>query len=187
MYLKQIHKLLIALLLVPLALWPACGQAAPVGEYEIKAAFLYNFAKFVEWPKCTDCKADRPFVIGILGDDPFGADMALLVGKQVKERPLRVVRAATLDELGGCDVLFISNSIKDKLAGILKKLGSKPVLTVGDTAGFAQAGVMINLYQIGNKIRFEINSRAAEKAGLKISSHLLRLARIVEPSPGGAQ
>lgn len=187
MNLKQIHKLLIVLLLVPLVLWPACGHAAPVSEYQIKAAFLYNFAKFVEWPKCTDCKQDRPFVIGILGDDPFGPDAALLEGKRVKDRPLRVVRSAKLNELGGCDVLFISSSFKADLARILKKLVNRPVLTVGDTPGFAQAGVMINLYKVENKIRFEINPNAADKAGLKISSHLLRLARIVEPKTGGEQ
>jgi hypothetical protein len=165
----------------------AMAQQAPVGEYEVKAAFLYNFAKFVEWPEVSGAGGAPEFVIGILGQDPFGSDIAVIEGKSVNGKILKIVRSDSLAELNNCQVLFISGPVENRLDDILKKLGSRPILTVGDTHGFAHAGIMINLFKKDNKIRFEINPTAAEKTGLRISSHLLRLARIIDPYKGTEQ
>ncbi|NNJ99490.1 MAG: YfiR family protein [Desulfatitalea sp.] len=167
--------------LLSLVLCTNGGKAAPVSEYRIKAAFVYNFAKFVEWPTdpLPSPSPPAPFVIGILGKDPFGTEIEVLEGKRLRNRNLMIIRSDTIEELMNADVLFISASIKGRLTQVLERLNHRPVLTVSDTPGFAQGGVMINLYTQANKIRFEINPRVAERAGLKISSHLLRLARIV--------
>ncbi|MDA8137420.1 MAG: YfiR family protein [Desulfobacteraceae bacterium] len=176
---KRIKIILLLLPVVGCLLVPALAQQQ-VGEYQIKAAFLYNFAKFVDWPACNACNDSDFFIIGILGDDPFREEIEAIAGKSVKEKRLAIERSATLEGLKNCQVIFISASAKTDLPRILKKLKDQPVLTVGDTPGFAEAGVMINLYTADNKIRFEINPAAADQAGLKISSQLLKLARIVE-------
>ena len=186
MILKRITKALTFLLMLVQA-GTALAQQAQVSEYEVKAAFLYNFAKFLEWPDDSGTDAQDEFVIGILGQDPFGSDIAVIEGKSVNGKILRIVQSDSPAELNNCRVLFISGSVENRLDDILKKLGSRPVLTVGDTHGYAHAGVMINLYKKENKIRFEINPGAAEKAGLRISSHLLRLARIIDPCKGADQ
>ncbi|MBI5895542.1 MAG: YfiR family protein [Desulfobacterales bacterium] len=161
------------------AAWPAIADPPPASEYQIKAAFLYNFAKFIEWPANAHVAEAQAFTIGILGQDPFGPDIAVIEGKPVKGKPLRVLHALTLEELKGCQVIFISAASAVELERILNNLKGKPVLTVGETEGFAYHGGMINLLTVENKVRFEINTRMAEQAGLKISSHLLRLAKIV--------
>lgn len=180
---KRLQIVSITLLMVGCVLWPAYGQRQ-VSEYQVKAAFLYNFAKFVEWPACGNCPASDVFTIGVLGQDPFGEEINTIEGKRIKGKTLVVLKAATLDELKRCRVIFISGSVKDDLTRVLKELMAHPVLTVGDTLGFAEAGVMINLYTAGNKVRFEINPEAAERVNLKISSQLLKLARIVAPNQG---
>jgi hypothetical protein len=162
----------------------AAAQQAPVSEYQVKAAFLYNFAKFVEWPDYAAISNRREFIIGIIGEDPFGPDISVIEGKYVNDKLLRVVRSDSLSELNNCHVLFISGSAASRLTEILGKLDRRPVLTVGDTHGFAYMGVMINLIRKDNKVRFEINQSAADRAGLRISSHLLRLAKIIDPAEG---
>lgn len=179
MAVKRTIALLMMLMLV-LPAWQSRAFSATVSEYQIKAAFLYNFAKFVDWPSNASNDEKNIFKIGILGDDPFGAEISVIEKKLVRGMPLKIIRAASLSELGGCRVIFLSASIELQLAGILEQLCEKPVLTVGDTSGFAHQGVMINLITVGNKIRFQINQASADRAGLKISSHLLRLAIIVE-------
>ncbi len=170
---------LLTMLLLVLPAWQGSVHGATVSEYQIKAAFLYNFAKFVEWPAAAQ-KGSNDFKIGILGEDPFDEEIGVIETKLVRGKPLKILRAYSLSELHGCRVIFISASVKSQLADILERLKAQPVLTVGDTSGFARQGVMINLIAVGNKIRFQINSNAADRAGLKISSHLLRLATIVE-------
>jgi len=177
---KRTIALLTLVTMLVFPAWQVCVCAATVSEYQIKAAFLYNFAKFVEWPAAVSQKGSAAFKIGILGDDPFGADIAVIEKKLVRSKPLKILRANALDELSGCQVIFICASVEPWLADILERLQGKPVLTVGDTNRFAHQGVMINLINVGNKIRFQINPAAADRVGLKISSQLLRLADIVE-------
>jgi len=162
-----------------------CGAAlradAPGSkEYAVKAAFLFNFTKFVEWPAAAFADDSAPLVIGILGDDPFGPALDEIVqGETVQKRTVVVRRKLQLADLKGCQVLFVSKTEHARLARIVADLGEASVLTVGDMEGFARHGGVINFYLEENKVRFEINPDAARSKGLKLSSQLLKLGRIV--------
>ena len=159
----------------------AGGPAQRPTEYQVKAAFLYNFAKFTEWPDEVLPGEEEPMVIGVLGEDPFGDTLdETVLGKTVKGRHLRVRRVERIsDGLRKCHIVFVSSSETTRLHELFEILRGAPVLLVGDTDGFARAGGMINFVLIQNRIRFEINVDAAEKVGLELSSRLLKLAKIV--------
>jgi hypothetical protein len=165
---------------------PGAARAQGPSEYEVKAAFLYNFTKFVEWPPSAFAEGNGALRLCVLGDDPFGRGLnaALGEGEVVEGRRLTVVRAETLARAGGCQVLFVSRSERERLPQILAPLKSSPVLTVGDSKGFLDQGGIVNFILEGSKVRFEINPAAAEQAGIRISSKLLRLARIAGQKPG---
>jgi hypothetical protein len=149
-------------------------------EYQIKAAFLYNFARFVNWPEEAFAGPDTPISIGILGNDPFGIHLDLtLRDKTVKGRNLVVKRFTKLDDTKLCHILFISKSEKGRVSETLSVLKNWHVLTASDMKGFAQCGGVIAFVTKDNKIGFEINVDSADQAGLKISSKLLKLAKIV--------
>jgi hypothetical protein len=150
-------------------------------EYEVKAAFLYNFAKFVEWPADAFSSPGEPLILGIVGTDPFGDALKAIEGGSAAGRKILVNRFQTIEELGRCHILFISSSAKKNLPEILSLAQKWNVLTVGETRGFAEAGGVINFVLINKKIRFEINVDAAQQAGLKVSSQLLKVAKIVRP------
>jgi hypothetical protein len=153
---------------------PASAQAP---EYDLKAAFLFNFAKFVEWPASAFSSARAPLTICVYGEDPFGSTLDTVVqGERVGERSLLVQRPDSLDDLGECHVLFVCRSEKDRLAEVMTQIEGKPVLTVADTDGFLRAGGVINFILEGSKVRFLIGQEAAERSGLQISSKLMRLA-----------
>ena len=165
---------------------PARGDSATQAEYEVKAAFIYNFAKYIKWPKTSTAEATKPFVIGIIGKDPFGPVLDdIMRGKSVQSRAVVVKRFGRVEDVADCDILFISSSEKNNLQRIFEVLRKVPVLTVGDMDQFAERGGMINLTTEENRVRFEINIEAAERAGLKPGSQLLRLARIVTESRTG--
>ena len=149
-------------------------------EYQVKAAFLYNFAKFVEWPAETFEDSEDPIVIGILGEDPFRTTLEETVQDQsVRDRELKILRFASAADLEACHILFVASSEKPGLRTLLSRLDGSSVLTVGETSGFCETGGMISFYLERNRVRFEINPDACERAGLKMSAKLLRLARIV--------
>jgi YfiR/HmsC-like len=153
------------------------AQESPPTEYQLKAAFVLNFARFVEWPPAAFAKADSHIVLGILGETPFGNILKqTLQGKKVNGRELEVTKLPSSAAATNCHILFIGVSNKARLAEILKDLGRASLLTVGETDGFTDSGGMINFVPQGNKIRFQINEVAARSAGLKISSKLLSLA-----------
>jgi hypothetical protein len=153
------------------------AQESPPTEYQLKAAFLLNFAKFVEWPPAAFAKADSPIVLGILGENPFADVLEQTIqGKKVNNRELEVTKLPSSAGATNCHILFIGTSEKARLPEILKGLGRASVLTVGETDGFTDSGGMINFVRQGNKIRFQINEVAAKSVGLKISSKLLSLA-----------
>ena len=153
------------------------AQESPPTEYQLKAAFLLNFAKFVEWPPEAFAKADSPIVLGILGENPFGNILEQTIqGKKVNSHELKVTKLPSSAGATNCHILFIGASDNARLPEILKGLGKANVLTVGETDGFTDSGGMINFVPKGNKIRFQINEGAARSAGLKISSKLLSLA-----------
>jgi hypothetical protein len=155
---------------------PATGAREDT-EYQVKAAFLLNFARFVEWPSSAFASPSAPLTIGILGDDPFGAVLdKLIVGKTVENHPLVLKRVTDVDAAVGCQLLFICESQKAQTADILQRLQGKPVLTVSDVERFTEAGGMICLKRRQDMIRFDINLHAAESNGLKISSRLFKLA-----------
>ena len=149
----------------------------PAGEYEVKAAFLVNFAGFVRWPAAVFANAASPFVVCVAGEDPFGAAFEPFKQNRVAGRSLVVHpidAAATLP--GNCHILFVAGSEAPRLSGILGALGKAPVLTVSDLEDFAVAGGMIRFYLRDEKIRFEINQQAAEVTGLKVDARLLKLS-----------
>ena len=153
------------------------SQSSPPEEYEIKAAFLYNFTKFVEWPPASFPDAASPFVIGILGDDPFGPTLDQIVaGKQVFGRSVVIRRWKKPGEIGNCQILFIASDDLGAITAVVEQFRTVAMLTVSDTEEFSERGGMIRLTLAGHKIRFEINHRTAREAGLKISSRLLTLA-----------
>jgi hypothetical protein len=160
-----------------LAAAPGHAQAPPPSEYQLKAAFLFNFAKFIDWPPEAFADDKSPLIIGILGDNPFGNDLEPTVaGKKINDHPItiRMFRAAA--EATNCHILFISNSEKKRLPEIIQSLRGTSILSVGETERFIETGGMVNFVQEASKIRFQINDDAAKAARLKISSKLLSLA-----------
>jgi len=156
------------------------AQTAPSKEYQVKAVFLFNFAQFVEWPTNAFTGPQAPLVIGVLGDDPFGAFLDETVrGETVNNHPLVVQRYRQLDEIKECHILYISQSESARLEQIFSGLKDRNILTVGDVEGFAMKGGIVR-FVTDKKIRLRINLEAAKAANLTISSKLLRPAEIVE-------
>lgn len=159
-------------------------QEAPreAPEYALKAAFLLNFAKYVEWPPHAFDKPDTPFLVGVLGSDPFGDELERTFrNKTVRGRAFRVQRFRDLRELQRSHMLFISRSEGPRLANVLDHIKSWDVLTVAEEEGFALRGVVITILIEDKRPKLEVNADAAERAKLTISSKLLRLATIVRP------
>ena len=175
---------LVACLLIAGAARPARALTA-VGEYEVKAAFLVNFAGFVRWPDAAFANAASPFVVCVAGEDPFGAAFEPFKKNSVAGRSLVVQTIDSTATLpGSCHILFVAGSETPRLTGILGALGKAPVLTVSDLEDFAVAGGMIQFYLREEKVRFDINQQAAVAAGLKIDARLLKLS---SPAHGVAQ
>jgi hypothetical protein len=182
---ERILKMLFRAWFVVSALLFAGGLNLPAqtaAGYEVKAAFLYNFAQFVEWPTNAFADAQSPIVIGILGEDPFGASLNEIVrGENVNGRPLAIAHYQRVEDIKACQILFISQSESRRLEEILASLKGRGILTVGDIDGFAKRGGMIRFVIENNRVRFRIDVEAAKAANLTISSKLLRLAEIVTP------
>jgi hypothetical protein len=159
---------------------PMPASAAPpqtrVDEYQIKAAFLYNFAKFVQFPPSDD--RPGPLVIGVLGDDPFGRILdEAIKGKTVQGREIGVRRLSDAGDLRRCHMVFVSESETRHLPDIVGRAQHAGVLTVGESAHFLREGGIVRFYVEANRVKFQINADAAERAGLKINSLLLSLAQ----------
>lgn len=155
----------------------AAAGAEVSREYQIKAAFLFNFTKFVEWPPDHFADAQTPIVIGVAGRDPFGGALAATVaGRAVDGRPIEIVPIASLADLPRVDLLFITATEDKRLIERLEPLNQMGVLTVGESPQFAAAGGAITFVLRDDKVRFDINVAAIESSGLRISSKLLSLA-----------
>lgn len=152
-------------------------------EYQVKLAFLFNFTRFVEWPEDAFADARSPIILGILGDDPFGNDLETIKGKTIHGRKLIINKFKDVDDIRVCHILFVSSSERNRLPRITAFLKQSKILTVGDMKKFAQKGGVINFVVENNKVGFEINVDSGKRAGLRISSKLLSLARIVHDSP----
>jgi hypothetical protein len=184
------NKLLRHLMVVGLLLWswcmPMASQAHPLEsaraaavEYEVKTAFIHNFTKFIDWPPGAFEDENSPFRIGILGTGPIDKPLLNLNGKKAHERSLEVSRVKNLKKVSQYQVIFVNPSENGRLRSILSTLKGTGILTIGDTSGFADQCGVINFYLKSGKIRFEINIEASRRENLRISSKLLRLARIV--------
>jgi len=158
-------------------------------EYLIKAGFIYNFASLVQWPSTSFSQADSPIVIAVLGEDHFGTTLDhVLQGKKIDGRPFVIKHLRSVSELvksagnpRDCQILYVTASAMSHLSEVILSVRALPILTIGDTPGFAKSGGMINLILENNRVRFEVNVKAAKDADLNISSRLLALARIVQP------
>lgn len=163
------------------------GQQAKASEYEIKAAYLLNFAKFVEWPADISKSKAEPFIICILGKDPFGAVLDRTInGETVGGQTVSAREITGPQEAVGCRVVYISSSEESRLNAVVSGLGKSAVLTVSDIPQFSQHGGMIQFVMEGNRVRFEANPAAAQAVGLSLSSTLLKVAINVyrETRPG---
>jgi hypothetical protein len=153
--------------------------AASTAEHEIKAAFMYNFAKFVEWPAASFGQPQAPLIVCAMGDDGLGSALETIDHKVAQGHELRVRRRVRLDDAKSCHILFVATSERGRLAAILHALAGASVLTISDIDGFAEAGGVIGLYNVDNKVQFSINQEQARSASLQINSQLLKLAKIV--------
>ena len=178
MRLRQTHLFFGLNLWLLLAAGIAHAQAPRPSEYQLKTAFLYNFAKFfIDWPPEAFKDDTSPFVIGILGDNPFGKDLEQTVaGKTINNHPISVQPFHTAAEATNCHILFVSSSEKKRFAEIVQALHGAAVLTVSEADQFVEAGGMVNFVKVESKLRFQINDVAAKAVRLKISSKLLNLA-----------
>ena len=178
-WLRRATSSLVVVLLAILATGPVKAQAAS-REYDLKAAFLFNFATFGEWPDSAFADASSPFVIGVLGTDPFGPALEEIVaGERVKGRPIVVRRFDRVEQaLGGCQILFVSPTEKRRVKEIISLVRNRPILTVADVPGFVESGGLIG-FTTGARVGIQVNPVALREANLNISPKLLRLAEVV--------
>jgi hypothetical protein len=165
--------------LVLLAILLNIATAQSASEYQVKAAFLFNFAKFVEWPADAFTSADAPLQICVLGQDPFGNDFGGIGNKTVSGHRLEVIHPSGVPQAKACQIIFVASSERQKVREILYNLSGASILTVGDTLGFAKMGGMINFVLEEDRVRFEINVKASERAHLKLSARLLTVAKLI--------
>jgi hypothetical protein len=163
------------------------GSGSQASEYELKAALLHKFVKYVEWPTARFSDASAPIVIGVLGKDPFGEILERTFGgKKHGERPFELARLKDVEDCRRCHVLFVPQEERSQEKRLLQAVAGQSVLVVGESTGFAARGGTINFYIEDEKhLRFEINAEAAKAEGLAISSNLLKLARIVKDEREG--
>jgi len=164
--------------LLLLAMATALAGPADPKDYEVKAAFLYNFTKFVEWPPHTFKNQEEPVVVGVLGAPQCATALEQLVkDRKVNGRAIVVRRIDTAEDAKSAQLLFVGSSEEEHFARLLPSLAGAPVLTVGESQAFKELGGAINFVVDDSKVRFEINALAAERVGVKISAQLLKLAR----------
>ncbi len=173
-------KVLCILLMFLVVTWiSARAQENELKEYQVKAAFLYNFTKFVTWPQNTFQKSDSPFVFEILGDCPIRTTIKPLERMKVNGHSVVIRYAKNKEDLQPCHVLFLCKSEKENVDRILERVINSPVLTVSDIDGFVNHGGIIEFIIEDEKLRFLINQEAADRAGIRISFQLLALAKKV--------
>jgi hypothetical protein len=161
----------------------AIGQQRP-SEYQVEAAYLYNFGRFVEWPAKGAAPENSSFTICVLGDDPFGQALdATLAGETVGNRRVVAKRISSPQMAVDCQIVFISSSEANRINKIIEALDKSAVLTVSDIPQFSQRRGMIQFVPEGNRIRFEVNLTATQSAGLTLSSELLKVATAVRKNP----
>lgn len=150
-------------------------------EYKIKAAFLFQFSRFVEWPADAFASSDAPLTICVLGANPFGSTLQeISAGELVYMHPLTVQHHDSVEDLASCHIVFVSSSEQDAARRALQRLSGKSVLTVGDSSDFTQHGGVIGLVTVNGKVKLQVNRSSADAAQLRISAKLLRVADLTE-------
>lgn len=162
--------------------WIAKAQESSL-EYRVKAAYLLNFAKFVEWPTNRFETRTSPIKVGVLGKDPFGNDLdRTMAGRVLDGRKFEIIRTDDPEKARDCHIVFVSSSERKRLGEVIEMLHQKHVLTVGENEAFGEAGGIVRFFLYENTVRFKISAPAAEKAGVVISSKLLQVGKSREKS-----
>lgn len=166
---------LLLLLVLPIS------NSAQISEYEMKIIFIEKFNDFIEFPEIEDNTLNKNyFQISVIGDNPFGNNLKLYFsGKSVSGKAVKVKNISALNEIRNSDLLFISSSEQNRIDQILSYTYNKPIITIGDTEGYCELGVLINFYMENNRVRFEINFDAVQKSGLYMNYRLLKLAKVI--------
>ena len=176
-----ILRLTMVLLFAACSVLNGQAQSSKLSDYDIKAAYLFNFGRFVEWPSGGDSPNGGPFTFCILGHDPFGLNLDhMLAGRTINNKAITVKRIATAEESSGCQVLFLDAEEQGKLNKIIEALDDEAVLTVSDIPEFSKHGGMIQFVEKENRVRFEVNLDATRRAGLTLSADLLKVATAVK-------
>jgi YfiR/HmsC-like len=158
---------------------PLHSASASPSEYALKSVFLYNFCRFIDWPDSAFASPNEPFIIGIIGDDPFGPLLnEAIEGEKYHNRPIRIDHFRTPADIKRCHLLFVSHAGAGRVDSVLAAVAGKSVLTVSETEDFLNRGGMITLTAEQNRVRLRINLAALESANLAVSSKLLRVAEI---------
>jgi hypothetical protein len=180
---RLLFRLLVATLTWTLGLGQCMAQNAKPTDYDVKAVYLYNFGRFVEWPAAVFAKSNL-FTICVLGEDPFGPALdATLSRETIAGKSVAAKRISSPQDAVNCQILFLSSAEETRLTQIIEALDRGAVLTVSDIPRFSQRGGMIQFVPEGKKVRFEVNLNAVQRAGLNLSSELLRVATTVRRDP----
>ena len=176
----RVGLLTLAWLIPMLVAGPPRSFAQTVSEDQVKAAYVYNFAKFVEWPAIAFPSPTAPFRLCVLGEKSFQSELDQVIkGKTVAGRPVTMVPAQVQEQFRSCHILFIASSQNKQVQRILESLRDSSVLTVGEAKNFIEQGGIINLVLEDDRVQFQVNHKAATQAGLRISSRLLTVAKLV--------
>ena len=169
---------ILSIFLMPLCLF---AQTAKFNEYEVKAAFLEKFTRFIEWPKEVHLEdLNKPFIIAVIGENPFSSILNNMYAKlKIKNKKVEIRYISTVEEITDCNILFISESEKARIKHIISHTEKKPILTISDEKNFSKKGILITLYVKSSHISFEVNSNAVHNAGLYMSSLLLNLSKAI--------
>lgn len=180
-------RLIAGFIFVLLALWfePLPGQRSvrTIKEYEIKSVYLFKICKFTRWSR--PLKPNTPFIISVLGQTSPGSEIKIPRDKRIQNKKIIIKKIKKLADIGNSHVLFIATSEAHRINTILSYINGKDILTIGDTKGFAQKGVIINFYVEKNRVKFEINRSAAKKSPIKLHSQLFAIATVVEDKSHG--
>lgn len=179
------RRMIVAVSGLLFAVLSAVGQQKPT-DYQVKAAYLSNFGRFVQWPANAAVAKDDSFTVCVLGEDPFGSTLdATLAGETIGGKNVVAKRISIPQESVNCQILFLSAAEAGRLNKIMEGLDKEAVLTVSDIPRFTEHGGMIQFVLEGNRIRFEVNLTATQRVGLSLSSELLRVATVVRGNPAG--
>lgn len=181
------RRVIAALIVLQLCLLISTNPAsAQTSEYTMKAVYLERFSRFIDWPESAGIDdTSRPFIVTVIGENPFGESLeAVFENQKILKKRVVVTTVDSVEQVDSCHLLFVAASEEDAIEHIVEEIRGKGILTIGDTEGFAEKGILINLYLADGKVRFEINETAVKESDFTISYHLMRMAKIVHSGGG---